>query len=422
MGILDTVAGGIDHAVDAVLAPVGDAADRAAEALRTELRQTWHGIFRSPVAPHGTNWNAYTHPELVAMVTAGDPAQVGEQSTELAGLGRDAGECADELALRRAVDDFWRGRAAEAYGGRVDEHRAGVSAAARHAAELADAVAQASAALARAQRQMPEPVDVRSATGFGAMTGAATPFGPVAGAGASWFGTSLLAANRKGEAVEVMQRFEEALRAADPPDPPARPGSPPDAGTGPVARPVAQSSVSTARVPRVRAGAPGPAPGSSHLAVSTGAGETDPSRTGTGTAAPGHGPGAAGPAAPRPADLPSGATATSGAPATSTASATGWATGPDGRTPGGAVGWRALVGSGTRPRLLADADPRFGERRAVAADPARAARSGPAGVGGAVPPARTGRREEDREHRNTMPRQDRLFAVDERVPPPVIGA
>ena len=102
MEFLDTVADGIDNAVGAVLAPVADTAGAAAGALRRELTRTWHGVFGSPTPPWGTDWNAYSHQELYAMVCSdADPGQVGEQSSVLDGLGRGAYDCADELSSRR---------------------------------------------------------------------------------------------------------------------------------------------------------------------------------------------------------------------------------------------------------------------------------------------------------------------------------
>jgi hypothetical protein len=43
-------------------------------------------------------------------------------------------------------------------------------------------------------------------------------------------------------------------------------------------------------------------------------------------------------------------------------------------------------------------------------------------VSGVPGPVAGGRRPDDREHQNRMPRSDRLFAVEEKTPPPVIGA
>jgi hypothetical protein len=66
--------------------------------------------------------------------------------------------------------------------------------------------------------------------------------------------------------------------------------------------------------------------------------------------------------------------------------------------------WPELVGRGGVHGLLANSEPR----------PARAAATG------AVPA--NSRREEDREHHNRMPRGDNLFTLDDKTPPPVIGA
>ncbi|MFC4855405.1 hypothetical protein [Actinophytocola glycyrrhizae] len=429
MDFLDTVTDGIDNAVGAVLAPVADTAGAAAGTLRRELRQTWHGVFGSPTPPGGTNWNAYSHEELTAMVRTGaDPGQVGEQSAVLDGLGRGAHDCADELTSRRQqVPDVWQGQASGAFGSTLDEHRAGGAAVAEHAAALSAAVLRASEALSRAQARMPEPVDVGAATSYGALTGGAAAgpafaVGAVSGAGTSWFGASLLAANKKAEAVEVMQAFEQSLVAADPPDAPAKvpPGVPgggqlpsprPEAVAVPVTAPrpatpnVARADSTPARAPQT----------ASSPAVSTASSPATPSSAAPSSATAASA--AAIPAAP-------GASATGGAPgtgqvthpagiavgpgggqarATRPSAAPGWVSGPDGRAMGGPVAWRELVGRGTTPGLVTDT-----ERPARPVTP------------GAVPA--TSRREDDREHHNRMPRADKLFTLDDRTPPPVIGA
>ncbi|MGB3437196.1 MAG: hypothetical protein WBA97_00475, partial [Actinophytocola sp.] len=301
MDFLDTVTGGIDAAVGAVLAPVADAAGAAASTLRREITQTWHGVFDSPTLPGGTDWNAYSHEELYAMVCAdADPGQVGEQSTVLDELGRGAYECADELSSRRQqVAEVWQGKASGAFDGTLDEHSTGGTAVAEHAAALSSAVLRASEALSRAQARMPAPVDVSAATSYGALAGgvAAGPnfaLGSVSGAGASWFGASLLAANKKAEAVEVMQAFEQSLVAADPPDAPAKlPPGVPGGGPlpiGPEPVTVAAPRPATPRTPRATEGRP-----------TSGPGPVDGP-----PAAPGSGPGSPAGTAPSQAGLQSG--------------------------------------------------------------------------------------------------------------------
>ncbi len=434
MNFFDEVAGGVDSAVRSVVAPVADAAGDAARTLRAELARTWHGVFGSPTPPGATNWNAYSHEELCAMVRDGaSPGQVGEQSSVLDGLSRGVSECAEEVAgQQRAVAEFWRGQASGAFDGTLDEHGSGGAAVAEHTAALAAAVARASEALARAQQQMPDPVDVGAATRQGALVGGvaggpAAALGVVAGAGTSWFGASLLAANRKAEAVEVMQRFEQALHAADPPSAPAKlpPGVPGVmAAQTPATHTIVVPGVRVRAVPHPRAGgatsgatrsAPaGPAgPVSAVPGAGGGAAGTDPSRAGV--------PGADRTSVPaQSTGSPSAATTVTSA-AAAAAPVGGWATGQDGRASGPAAPWRALVGKGSRPGLLSDPDSRGGGQQTVAAGPLRSGR-GAAGLPGVVAPGGGTRREEDREHRNTMPRYDKLFSLDEKPPPPVIGA
>jgi hypothetical protein len=126
-------------------------------------------------------------------------------------------------------------------------------------------------------------------------------------------------------------------------------------------------------------------------------------------------------------DLPSARTSTSGisggGPATpfgSTSAAAamplgGLGTGQDGRASGPPAGWRQLVGAGRPDLLTGDAG-----RQAV---PGRIGAAGTPGFPGmGVPPAGNSRREEDEEHRNRMPSKHKLFTVDEKPFPPVLGA
>lgn len=414
MDFLDTVTGGIDTAVGAVLAPVADTAGAAAEALRREITRTWHGVFGSPTPPGGTNWNAYSHDELYAMVhTGADPGQVGEQSSVLDGLGRGAHDCADELtSRRRQVAEHWQGQASSAHGSTLDEHSTGGAAVAEHAATLSAAVARASEALSRAQARMPAPVDVGTATRYGAMAGGAVAgpafaLGSVTGAGASWFGASLLAANKKAEAVEVMQAFEQSLTAADPPDAPTK--VPPVVRRGvplPAPRPEVAAVAAAPAVARPAA-RPRTTSASSGAVAPSAAGPVSASAPATAAASASPGGGSPAPMPGSPAGTsPSQAGPTSGmalGPRGGPGPHSFPGSGPDGRASGRPVAWRNLVGRGSTPGLLTDTEPR-----------PRAATPG-------TVPTNT-RRDEDREHHNRMPRADKLFTLDDKTPPPVIGA
>ena len=438
MDFLDTVTGGIDDAVGAVLAPVADTAGAAASVLRRELTQTWHGVFGSPTMPGGTNWNAYSHEEMYAMVKSGaDPGQVGEQAAVLDGLGRGASEAADDLTSRRGqVPEAWEGQASNAFGSTLGEHSAGGAAVAEHAAALSAAVLRASEALSRAQSAMPEPVDVGTATTYGAVSGAAGPnfaLGAVTGAGASWFAATLLAANKKAEAVEVMQAFEQSLQAADPPESPAKlppgvPGGVPLPAPRPAAPSVAAVAIPRPATPNVRPAGrstaspvhsaavgpasappvtpdPGPAgPGPvTHSAATSGTGTTAAAAPSLATPAAATTSAATTSAATTSASAagPVPGAAASGAAVGGLGRAPGWVSGPDGRASGRPMTWPELVGRGGVHGLLANSEPRAARATAVPAN---------------------GRREEDREHHNRMPRGDNLFTLDDKTPPPVIGA
>ncbi len=409
--------GGAVKGVKAVVEPVAEFATGVAKTMVKELTEVWRGFFGSPVTGP-TNWNAYTHQEMWQMLRdQADPGQVGEQSSVLDERGRNAFDTADEIDReQRTVSGFWRGRSSDAFGTALGRHRSGVAAHADHATALGIAVAKASAALARAQHEMPAPVDVDSATRQGAATGATFgrvvgggpggALGLVAGAGASWFGSSVVAANKKAEAVAVMERFEESLYGAVLPDPPKEePPPPPLPPPPPVLVPVP--------IPGPGGRSPSPGPGDPGAPWLSGGG---PDGSGTGPSlSPG---GTAGGPSGFVTDLPDGRTSAAGSfgnPIGSTSAAAagplgGLATGPDGRASGAPVGWRQLVGAGRPDLLSGDAG-----RQVVAG------RMGAPGFPGMGAPAGTSRREEDAEHRNRMPSKHKLFAVDEKPFPPVIG-
>lgn len=420
--LADAVKGMVDgakEAAKAVVKPVAEAVGGVVGTVVAELTELAYGLFGSPIPPNGTNWNAYTHQQMQKMLQEkANPGQVGEQSSVLDDRGRSARDCATEIGREHGkVPEFWRGKASSGFGTVLDEYRTGVTAHAEHAATLGLAVAKAAEALARAQREMPPPVDVDSATKKGAAAGgvfggllgggAGGALGLAAGAGASWFGSSLLAANKKAEAVAVMQRFEQTLQGAAlparptpvPPDParredpePPRPPIPgPDGRTPNVPGPTYPSDPRTVDGFTSLPGGTG----------SSSAGGNGADLPGTRTSAAGFGT----PGGPGLATTPLGSTSAAAAVPLG-----GLATGQDGRTSGAPVGWRQLVGNG-RPGLLGDA-----------AAGGRAGGPGATGFPGmGVPPAGNSRREEDAEHRNRLPSKHKLFTVDEKPFPPVLG-
>jgi uncharacterized protein YukE len=425
---VDSIGDGAEKAAKAVVAPVADLATDAAHKIQRELTEMWRGLFGSPIPPGTTNWNAYSHDELYNMLHVNaDVDHAGQQSSVLDGLGRSAHDCAEEVDRQhRTVSEFWRGKASGAFGVVLGEHRTGGAALAEHTSALATAVTHASEALSRAQRQMPAPVDAGEATQRGAVAGGVSgglagglpgaALGAATGAGSSWFGSSLLAANKKAEAVEVMQRYEQSLRSAEPPQAPEK--LPP--GTrivvqNPEQRPVVRSgSEPAARTPR-----PGdPVPTGGPTDTRFGDPRSSSASSGGGVAG--------GPAA----DTILSRTDMSGAatlpPGNSTASASaGLATGQDGRASGHPVGWRDLVGN-ARPGQVSGVDggPGAGQNPAVAGSARGAAQAGRTapGLPGVGAPGAGSRRTEDEEHRNRMPRNSKLFVLDEKPSPPVIGA
>ena len=213
------------------LAPVVDA-----------VRDVWEGYFGSPIAPGGTNWNAYTHQQLHDMLW--DSADVGDVSAMAAEWGRHGSELADHATTLReqrgALQAHWTGEAASTAGDRLGALGNRTEDIGTRAGTMQQATQHAGDALAVARNTMPAPpgdptalvlagavagggagaaigaVAGAGAAGVGAGPGAliGAAIGAVAGGAGSLFLASLAAAERKAEAVHVMQTYEASLAAS----------------------------------------------------------------------------------------------------------------------------------------------------------------------------------------------------------------
>lgn len=227
------------RATTSALEGAGPAGEVGAPVVRT-LTNVWEGYFGAPIPPEGTNWNAYTHEQLYAMVwenadvtdVTGVADEWDRHGTELAGH-------ADSLQRNRsAMQEHWSSESADAAGGKlglIGDRTSGVG---QRASTVSHATQNAGDALSSARHAMPPPpgdatgavlgtgvagagagavvggVVGAAAGGVGAVPGAmiGAAVGAAAAGGSSMFLASANAAEKKAEAVHVMSQYEAVLR------------------------------------------------------------------------------------------------------------------------------------------------------------------------------------------------------------------
>lgn len=203
-------------AVTAVLSPDGPLGSLT-HTLTTALDSVWAEFFGAPTPPGGTNWNAYSHEQLYAMLW--QDADVGDVSTVAAEWGRHSSaltEYADQL--RRQADELrsnWQGRAADLAADRLAELSDRIWNAGARAGTVGKAAGDAGDALALARNTMPPPTPdpmtlMTSSVGAGPLP----PLNAVIIGGARLFTADAVAGASKAEAVRVMQRYESSLRGS----------------------------------------------------------------------------------------------------------------------------------------------------------------------------------------------------------------
>lgn len=240
--IIATASAGVQdlaRASTSVLDQAGPAGEVGKPVVRT-LTNVWEGYFGSPIPPEGTNWNAYTHEQLYAMLwDNADAADVtgvadewGRHSAELAGH-------ADAMQRQRsAMQDHWSSVSAEAATSRLGQIGDRTSGVGERASTVSHAAQNAGDALSVARNSMPPPpgdatgtvvgtgvagagagavvggVIGAAAGGVGAVPGAmmGAAVGAAAAGGTSMFLASANAAGKKAEAVHVMAQYESELR------------------------------------------------------------------------------------------------------------------------------------------------------------------------------------------------------------------
>ncbi|WP_406692223.1 hypothetical protein REH65_10035 [Saccharopolyspora sp. ID03-671] len=263
--VIATASAGVQdlaRATTSVLDQAGPAGEVGKPVVRA-LTNVWEGYFGAPIPPEGTNWNAYTHEQLYAMVwenadaadATGIADEWGRHSTELAGH-------ADAMHRQRStMQQHWTSESADAATsalGLIGDRTSGVG---ERASTVSHATQNAGDALSSARNSMPpppgDPTGTVAGTGVagagagavvggvigaaaggvgavpGAMIGAAV--GAAAAGGTSMFLASTNAAAKKAEAVHVMTQYEAALRrssaAIAPPGTPGAAGGPAPAAT-----------------------------------------------------------------------------------------------------------------------------------------------------------------------------------------------
>jgi hypothetical protein len=182
--------------------------------------------------PGGTNWNAYSHEELHAMVHDGaNHGQVGGLAGDWQQAGERLAQNADQLTrLVDALRAHWSGEAADRAADSLREQGRLLGRVGSWIDSVHRAVSDAGEALRVAQQTMPEPLGPMPALpGQSAPPGAGGPLGmalgAVGGATVSLFAEMAKREELKAQAVQVMQTYEASLGAAAvSPPPPATTG------------------------------------------------------------------------------------------------------------------------------------------------------------------------------------------------------
>lgn len=223
-GVFETVED-LAGTVTSVLSPDGPLGTLA-HTLTTALDSVWAEFFASPTPPGGTNWNAYSHEQLYAMLW--QDADVGDVSAVAAEWGRH-GSALTEFAdvLRRQADDLrsnWQGQAADLAADRLAELSDKVWNAGARAGTVGKAAGDAGDALALARNTMPPPPPdpmtlMTSSVGAGPLP----PLNALIIGGARLFTADAVAGAAKADAVRVMQGYESSLRTSGHQVVPARP-------------------------------------------------------------------------------------------------------------------------------------------------------------------------------------------------------
>jgi hypothetical protein len=369
--LIDMASSGVENLAGAATSGLGQAgpAGALAQPVVGLLRNVWEGYFGVPIPPGTTNWNAYSHQQLYDMVWQN--SDVGDVSSMADEWGRHSNELADNAntlhTQQSALRENWTGAAAEPAANRIGDLRDRTSGIGTRAATVQQSTQNAGDALATARSTMPPPPGDPTGlalAGAGAGAGVGALIGGALGAGAGGVG--------------------------------AGPGALMGAAIGAVAGGGASLFVANAAAAEQKAQAV-------HVMQTY---ESSLGHSSTALAAAG------------------GANTGGGSMSTSVSGYLGPATGGF----GGGTAWHQLVGnsplSGTGTTGPSSGvgvlDPASSGRFGVPPEELAGERAAGSGM---APGAGRGGRGEDKEHDNRLPTVDqKLFDVDIRTTPPVIGA
>ncbi|HEY4459961.1 MAG TPA: hypothetical protein VGN81_36960 [Pseudonocardiaceae bacterium] len=196
-GLVDQASSGVEGLADAATAALAKAGPvgAVAQPVVNILRDVWEGYFGVPIPPGSTNWNAYTHQQLYNMLWQG--ADVGDVSSVADDWGKHSSELADNADTLRAqqstLQENWSGAAAQPAAsrlGQLGEQSSGISG---RASTVQQSTQQAGDALAVARNTMPPPPGDPTGlavSGAAAGAGVGALIGGALGAGAGGIGAA----------------------------------------------------------------------------------------------------------------------------------------------------------------------------------------------------------------------------------------
>jgi hypothetical protein len=185
---------GLAGAATAALAKAGPVG-AVAQPVVNLLRDVWEGYFGVPIPPGSTNWNAYTHQQLYDMLWQG--ADVGDVSSVADDWGRHSTELADNAdtlhAQQSTLQENWSGAAAQPAASRLGQLGDQTSGISSRASTVQQSTQHAGDALALARNAMPPPPGDPTGlavSGAAAGAGVGALIGGALGAGAGGIGAA----------------------------------------------------------------------------------------------------------------------------------------------------------------------------------------------------------------------------------------
>ncbi|ONI75138.1 hypothetical protein ALI144C_41055 [Actinosynnema sp. ALI-1.44] len=248
---------GVDNLMAALTSALGSfgPADGLQGPVQNGVDNAWADFLNGGTPPSATNWDAYTHEELYAMLWQNaDVGDVGAVAAEWGRHGAALAEQADALQEQRtALESSWHGAAAEQAMTLLGELKERIAAIGVRAEQVQQATDAAGDALAFARATMPPPtapapagfalppapapIGLPSAPAPFALSaprgippavpqnpmeiptpggsGMGLAFGSLAAGQSSMFDNNAMSMGAKAEAVRVMRRYESGLSDSD---------------------------------------------------------------------------------------------------------------------------------------------------------------------------------------------------------------